>query len=74
MNIKKIIILLFYFNYILLGGIFPENDLTEKAFNLAIRKVNRDRHDSEDLSNIYFVNETIHDEDVFEISQNGKSM
>ncbi|XP_057319651.1 glutamate receptor ionotropic, kainate 3-like isoform X2 [Microplitis mediator] len=55
---------------IVLGGLFPEDDLTQKAFIESINAINRMRIETEEFSDTYFKPEVITiTDDVFEVSQ-----
>ncbi|XP_014297240.1 glutamate receptor ionotropic, kainate 2 isoform X2 [Microplitis demolitor] len=55
---------------IILGGLFPENDLTQKAFIESINAINQMRIETEEFSDTFFKPEVITiTDDVFEVSE-----
>ena len=56
-------------------GVFHEDEAIQRVFESSVRAVNKERHENEELSNVYLIPEAFEVEmDPFEVSSKGKAL
>lgn len=55
-------------------GLFDQDEAIQRMFESSVRAVNKDRHENEELSNVFLIPETEEIEaDSFEVSAKGEA-
>lgn len=61
-------------NYII-AGLFDQDEAIQRMFESSVKAVNKERHENEELSNVFLGAETSEVEiDLFEISETGNAL